>query len=272
MRRTMAGLGIAAAALVAGCPQDQRNAFLTLTETLGATSSGADEDTGGGSSGGGSAGATFRQTMTVTLVNNNADAELNVGLAAWVNTSSIRTAAQQDALIAGGYVQLTQQATIGTVFTLPPGTFVLNGPGNAGTTRQVVGRATANGEATTPTEESVTIITPDVILLYLAPPTSCESPAYEFTIEGFPVDANIPAPDGATPPIDAYSGSNFHLGVKTLAQMETYQCSPLRPGLFRKVGGGARADNEFFDGENIRMTFNLFPDANGNTANVVFEE
>lgn len=272
MRRTMAGLGVTAAALLAGCPQDQRNAFLTLTETLGATAQGTDEDTGGNNSGGGSAGATFRQTMTITLANNNQDAELNIGMAAWVNTSSIRTAAQQDALIAGGYVQLTREATIGTVFTLPPGTFVLNGPGNAGTQLHVVNRAGGDDQAVTAAEESVTLITPDVILLYLAPPTSCESPAYAFTVEGFPVDANIPGPDGSTPPIDAYSGSNFHGGVKTLAQMETYQCSPLRPGLFRKIGGGARADNEYFDGENIRVTFNLFPDGNGNTANIVFEE
>lgn len=249
-----------------GCPQDQRNPFLTLTEELGASSSGSDGNNG--SDGGGSAATnTFRRTMTLTLENTNPDAELNISVAAWVNTGSIRSAEQQDTLIANGYVQLTSTVNIGTVYTLPPGTFVLNGPSQAGATMHTLARAPQGAT----TERAISLVTPDVLLLFLMPPTSCDTPAFVFTVEGFPVDSDPPVVEGVMQPITSIAGSYNDYGVKTLAQFNAYQCSPLKPGLFLKVGGGAQAGNEFFEGDNIRAVFTLFPDDDGNTAFVSYE-
>lgn len=269
MRSMWFGLCSAALLVGGGCPSDgQRNPFLTLTEEFGSTSQ--DDDGSGGSGGGGSAaGDTFRRSMTLTLENTEETAELNVSVAAWVNASSIRSAEQQDALIANGYVQLTQSVNIGTVYTLPPGTFVLNGPGLGGATTYTLGRV--RDTPIIPTSRQVSLIAPDVLLLFLMPPVSCDTPAFTFTIEGFPVDTDPPVVEGADAPISSSAGSYNDYGVKTLAQIDAYQCSPLKPGLFLKVGGGAQAANEFFEGDNVRATFSLFPDANGNTANIVYE-
>jgi hypothetical protein len=57
-------------------------------------------------------------------------------------------------------------------------------------------------------------------------------------------------------------------GHKTLAQIDVYQCEPLRPGLFLRIGGGTKAANEYFEGENVLFEFNEGADANGNFANV----
>jgi hypothetical protein len=255
------------ALLSGGCPQDQRNPFLTVSEEFGASSSGSD-GTGGSGGGGSAATGAFRRSMTLTLENTNPDAELNVSVAAWVNTGSIRSAEQQDSLIANGYVQLTSTVHIGTVYTLPPGTFVLNGPSQAGATMHTLARAPAAGQTT---ELAIPLMTPDVLLLFLMPPTSCDTPAFTFTVEGFPVDTDPPVVDGVMQGIDGIAGSYNDYGVKTLAQFNAYQCSPLKPGLFLKVGGGAQAPNEFFEGDNVRSTFFLFPDADGNTALITFE-
>jgi hypothetical protein len=267
MRSIWLGVG-SVALLLGGCPTDQRNPFLTLTEEFGSTSS--DSDGNGGSGGGGStASGTFRRSMTLTLENTEPTAELNVSVAAWVNASSIRSAEQQDALIASGYVQLTTTVNIGTVYTLPPGTFVLNGPGLAGATTYTLGRVRET--PIIPTSREVSLVAPDVLLLFLMPPTSCETPAFTFTIDGFPVDTDPPVVDGVGAGIASSAGSYNDYGVKTLAQVSAYQCSPLKPGLFLKVGGGAQADNEFFEGDNVRATFFLFPDEFGNTAQITYE-
>lgn len=252
-----------------GCPSssDQRNPFLTLTEEFGATSSDSDDDGSGG--GGSTAGDTFRRSMTLTLENTEDTAELSVSVAAWVNASSIRSAEQQDALIASGYVQLTTTVNIGTVYSLPPGTFVLNGPGLAGATMHTLGRV--REEPIIPTTKEISLVAPDVLLLFLMPPTSCDTPAFQFTIEGFPVDSDPPVVNGVGEPIASLAGSYNDYGVKTLAQIDAYQCSPLKPGLFLKVGGGAQAPNEFFEGDNVRATFFLFPNEDGDTAHISFE-
>jgi len=254
-----------------GCPSaDQRNPFLTLTEEFGATSSDSDGNGSGGGGGGSTAGGTFRRSMTPTLENTDDTAEVSVSVAAWVNASSIRSAEQQDALIANGYVQLTRTVNLGTVYTLPPGTFVLNGPGLAGATRHTLGRV--REQPIIPTTAEISLIAPDVLLLFLMPPTSCETPAFVFTVDGFPVDRDPPLVEGAgEEPIRADAGSYNDQGTKTLAQVDAYQCSPLKPGLFLKVGGGAQAPNEFFEGDNVRVTFQLFPNDDGNNAIVTYE-
>ncbi|MBI5863743.1 MAG: hypothetical protein HZB38_04400 [Planctomycetes bacterium] len=258
MKRMMAGLLAATSLIPGGCPVDQRNAFLTLTEELGASSASRDDSSGGSGSGQTTSG-TFRRTMTITLENTTDEAELNVSVAAWVNTGSIRSADQQDALISSGYVQLTHEERIGTAYTLPPGTFVYNGSGPAGSTRFVVPRATGGAAS----EDQMSLVTPDTILVYLMPPIGCETTAFVFTVEGFPFDSDPPNVDGVGMGIAADAGAYNVLGTKTLAQIDAYQCSPFRPGLFLKVGGGAQESNEFSEGENVRVRFFLRPQALG---------
>jgi hypothetical protein len=263
MRSVLSLIAVVVAVALAGCLQtvsDERNAFLAFTETFGSSLTGDQPGGGGGGGGGGGATDQFRAVLTLTLVNNNPVADLNVGFAAWVEASSIRTAEQQDALISSGYVQLTREERIGSVFILAPGTFVFNGPGKAGTTPLLI----------RPGQSSVTsMITPDVVLIYQAPPVSCETPAFSFTEQGFPPDATTAgalAPGVAGGPIDADSSSLDFFGVKTLAQIDAYQCSPFRPGLFLKLSGGGRAANEFFEGEALQFDFVRAPDAEGNAA------
>lgn len=235
-----------------GCPlgaTGERSAFQTYTETFAAAASRQTAQPGGG--GQAATGVVFREPMTLVLANANADAELRVLLAAWVEPSSIRSAEQQDALLADGYVQLSRETRIGTAFTLAPGTFVLNGPGVANSTPFTIG---------TQDQVVLTLITPDVILAYLAPPVSCESPAFAFSQEGFPPDAETAATlvGGTAAPIAAETSSLDVLGIKTLAQVNVYQCDPFRPGLFFRSGGGARAANEYGEGDAVRFDFTRF--------------
>ena len=53
----------------------------------------------------------------------------------------------------------------------------------------------------------------------------------------------------------ALAGATNAGAAKTLAQVDVYQCNPLRPGLFLRVGGGAAAENEYFEGSTIRFEF-----------------
>ena len=259
MRSVLTLVAVVAAIGLAGCLQtvsDERNAFLAFTETFGASLIG-DQPGGGGGGGGGGTTDQFRAQLTLTVANNDQVADLNVSFLAWVEASSIRTAEQQDALITNGYVQLTREERIGSVFILAPGTFVFNGPGKAGTTPLLV----------RPGQSSVTtMITPDVVLIYQAPPTSCETPAFSFTEQGFPPDPTTAGSltPGAGGPIDADSSSLDFFSVKTLAQVDAYQCDPFRPGLFLKRTGGARQPNEFFEGDALRFDFFRAPDVEGN--------
>lgn len=222
------------------------NPFLTLTEdVLGVSISNGGGGTGGGGTGGGGSTTTrFRSDQVVTLANNDTQADLNVSFAAWVGVNSLRSAEQQDLLLSNGYVQLTREARIG-VLSLPAGTFVFNGPGLAGATRFKI----APGE-----ERSITLITPDQVLLYSAPPVSCEDVAFYFTIN----DELVRSPDEPSDPDGSlFDGATRDAGIKTLAQIDAYDCDPLAPGLFLKTGGGQKQANEFFEGEAIRCDFQL---------------
>lgn len=272
MRRVLQLIGLACTAAIAGCATTPgANPFLAAAEFFGITASGNDGSGGGGGGGGGGSGgsgtARFRDTITLTLVNNAAEADLNVSFAAWVTSGSIRSADQQDALIAGGYVLLTREVQIGTVFTLAPGTFVFNGPGLAGATPLVIGAAgvDAMGDPL-PSTRAVTLITPDVLLVYSEPPRSCESVAFSYTVDGFPLEIE-PVEGGLGEIFQGATGSGPR---KTLAQIDAYQCQPLRPGLFLRTSGGARQSNEFIEGEDITIDFFLQADANGRAATVSF--
>lgn len=251
MRRSHAIFGILLL-LVAGCfpTFDERNAFWTLTETYGTISGSGEVGDGQAAA---EAEAEFRRTMTVTFNNNHETSQVDASFAAWVYSSSVHSADQQDALFRGGFVQLTRAVELGSAFTLPPGTFVFAGAGLAGALPvRLACPLTVTGQGLAITE-AITLITPDVLLLFSQPPVSCDSVAFIFgnSIAGAPV---------VTGPVTSTGG------FKTLAQVDVYECMPLRPGLFLKLGGGARAPNEYFEGENVRFDFNEFPDAQGNYA------
>jgi hypothetical protein len=250
--KALFGLAMAAGLLYAGCTGgiDPANPFLTLAEKTGATVGQAGESGGGGT--GGEAQAAFRAPLTITFRNNHPSAELNTSMVAWVDLSSVRTADQQEELINAGYIQLSQQLTIGTAFTLPVGTYVYFGPGTAGATPILLARATAAAENTpaAPTSEAYTFVTPDAILVYAQPPVSCESVAFFYTDQG--------------DPLPSAGGSTAQGGLKTLAQVNVYQCHPFKPGLFVHLYGGALQPNEFLEGEDITFDFNPLPDETGN--------
>jgi len=250
--------------VVCGCglQVQERSAFLALTETFGFSA--ADEEDQDGAGGGSAAEERFRLDSTVTFVNTHPTADLNVLFLAWVNVSSIRSAEQQDALLADGYVQLSSTVRIGSVFALPPGTFVRNGPGAAGAT---IVRLGPEGDGTLPSSESFTMITPDVVLALADPPVSCESKAFIFTEDRRPLDAQF-VPGGLG---FIFVGSTGAGGIKTLAQVDVYDCDPLHPGLFLKLTGGVAEPNEYFEGQDITFTFNAVPDADGKFANVLIE-
>jgi hypothetical protein len=194
----------------------------------------------------------FRRPITLSFTNNHDSANVETSFAAWVNVSSIRSAEQQDALLRGGYVQLSREIQLGSVFTLVPGTFVYNGAGFAGAT-PVTLACPLSETADRTTSSEFTLITPDVLLVFSQPPVSCDSVAFVFRS----------AISGAATGPSTGSG-----GFKTYAQVDVYECEPLRPGLFFKSGGGAKQPNEFFEGDSILFEFNQAPDANGDFANV----
>ncbi len=273
MLRTAMILGGLTAALLVACDlasvADERNPFLQQAETFGDFDTGDDDGGDGGDDGtvGG-----FRRAMTVTLQANNNfgdvdldGVDLSTAFAAWVNTSSIRNADQQDALLADGYVQLTRTVQIGSVFTLPPGTFVYNGPGLAGST--LVSLQTPRADATTtPRPSSVTfdLITPDVILVFHEPPVSCDGIAFEWTLDGEPLGALLINDESPIAPTVTAGATEEQGGRKTYSQVSAYQCDPFEPGLFLKVGGGGVAANEFLEGQAVQFTFDTIPDADGN--------
>ena len=258
-------LGCGVLTLIGGCPTAtslfERNPYLTYTEEYGVA--GQQQTFEGGGGGGAEAVGVFRREMTVTFRNNNATAELNTTFVAWVSVSSIRSADQQDALLQGGYRQLTRETKLGTAFTLPPGTFVLDGGGTAGATTVFLhpGQAAAGeNNAATPTTLSLTIITPDALLAFIQPPVSCESVAFYFSDDGQPL-TGVPVADE----VDIFGGAYGTGGFKTMAQVDAYQCSPFKPGLFLRASGGRQPD-EYFEGENVTFDFNPTGDADGNFA------
>ena len=257
-----------------GCPGSggERNPFMSATEEYGTTLGSNEQDQG---STGQSTTAVFRRAVTVTLSNSNPVAELNVSMAAWVSPSSIRSADQQDELLANGYYQLDETVQIGSVFTLVPGTFVYGGPGLAGTTTMRLSRASSTEVVSddsaqdttttiTPVEREFEMITPDVLLIFSQPPISCDSVAFYYTDDGDPLTS-----EGVSGVGDIYAGpTNPSGGLKTLAQIDIYSCSPFEPGLFFRQGGGAVSNNEFYEGQNIRFDFYQVPTANGDFCTV----
>lgn len=249
-----------------GCPglTIERNPFLGFTEEYGVA--GQQQTAEGRAPGAVGTEEAFRKPLTIAFVNTCRGAVLKTSWVAWVELSSVRSGEQQDALLRKGYVQLTREVELGTAYTLPVGTFVFDGPGTAGATPVTLPSAqTAGseqqeggaGQGLTPTSVSFELITPDRVLMFSQPPMSCDSVAFMFI---------GPLGSAATGPVTSIGG------FKTLAQVNVYECEPLRPGLFLKLGGGGRQANEFFEGENIRFEFNEKPDANGNFAIVTVSQ
>lgn len=260
---------VAGVAGIAGCGLSSAPAdpFSIYTDQFGRNLvSNNNQSSSGGS--GSSATTTFRQTMTLTLANHDGLYELNSMFAAWVLPNSFTSAEQQDQLLTAGYVQLTSEAKIGSVYTLPAGTFVFNGAGNAGSTNFTIphGTAASSDPASAVTAASIqfSFPSPDVLLVYLAPPTSCDSPAFVFTESGSVADVFH---YGA----EIYGGSIATIDgpTKTLSQIDAYQCSPFKPGLFLRKGGGSRADNEFFEGNGVTFDFFRVADPTTQTAALV---
>ena len=272
---------------MAGCPgaaTSQKNPFTTAAEAYGASMFGASDDDDM-RSGGTTLDTDFRQLMSLTIANRHPEAELNVSFAAWVSPSNIRSGDQQDALLANGYYQLDEEVRIGSVHTLVPGTFVYGGSGMGGTTslRLAPTRATTQddtgdtgddaaddtGDEDTTDEAVVNVsqsverafelITPDVILVFSHPPVSCDSVAFYFTVDGDPLTS-----EGISGTSNIFAGASSQAsGLKTLAQIDVYECDPFMPGLFLRQGGGALSDNEYFEGQDVRFDFSPIPTVAG---------
>lgn len=260
MKLRLATLALLAGVFVVagGCPQGtstEQNPFLTLAETFGLgsrTTTSSTTTTGNGATT--TVAQQFRQKSTFTFKNNHPAASVDFSWVAWVNVGSIRSADQQDALFAGGFIQLGHEERLGTAFVLPVGTFIYNGPGLAGATPVRLGKAGATGaepDTQTVLETDGGLLTPDVFLVFSQPPVSCDSAAFVFL---------NPQQSGNVGP--ETSGGGF----KTFAQVDAYQCEPLRPGLFLKIGGGSLKMNEFLEGYTVRFDFNQNPDAQGHYA------
>ena len=265
---TIAALGLAGL-LLAGCPGTSGttgNPFITITE-YGLIQPSAGTVTQAGRSGIGSAVApVFRREMAITFANTNRAADLNTNFVAWVYPSSIRSAAQQDALFDSGYRQLATETRIGSAFVLPLGSFIYGGEGTAGATRIFLraprGPAEEGEDApVVATERTISMLTPDVILVFLDPPQSCESVAFEYLDEG-----DVITGDPISGALGVFGGAATTGGFKTLAQISAYECWPFQPGLFLKSGGGARTANQYFEGEDVTFTFNGAPNADGDFA------
>jgi hypothetical protein len=237
----------------------ERNPFLGYTEEFGIA---AQQQTSQSSAAGGAAAqAPFRRNATLQFRNNHTSADLNVSLAIWVNVSSIRSAEQQDALLAAGFTQLRREMQLGTAFTLPVGTFWYDPNGSGGATPILLGPAsvstTQQSTPANPTQQTITVPTPDAVLAFIQPPVSCESVAFFYSLNGQPLTSEFIGGG-----IGPFSGSISTGPFKTMAQVDVYECNPLRPGVFFRQTG-ARQPNEFLEGNSITFDFNPTPDANG---------
>ena len=243
------------AGVILGCPTSTTppNAYLAYTDTYGIAGEQQTAAPGTGPAGVG-AGATFRQSMALTFQNANPQADLKTSFVAWVSVSSIRSAAQQDALLSAGYSQLTSEVRLGTAFTLPVGTFVFGGPGTAGATSVALTKAAGGGTANaaapvTPTTASYQLVTPDAILVFQQPPVACDSVAFTYSD---PVTGEVLS-----------GASTAGGGYKTLAQVDVYQCSPLHPGVFFSAVGGTQQANQFREADPVTFTFLSGPTTTG---------
>ena len=242
----------------------ERNPFLAYTDEFGVAGQQQTSTTGAATGVAGQ--AAFRRDTVVTFRNNHSFGDANFSFVAWVNVSSIRSADQQDALLRDGFTQLTHEVRLGTAFVLPVGTFVFDGGGTAGATSLVLNHAQAaaaqSGATATATTQSITLNSPDALLVFVQPPVSCESVAFFYSRNGDPLTA-VPVGDSDAP----FGGATSTGGFKTLAQVDIYECDPLRPGVFFSQGG-VRQPNEFFEGENVTFDFLETPTANGSFCTV----
>lgn len=243
--------GLACGLVLGGCPGATavpRNPYLSYSETYGITAGGEEDREGGGE--GVTPESVFRRDLTVTFRNNSAEFEVDTLFAAWVNLSSIRSRQQQDALFRSGYVQLTEEVRLGTAFVLPVGTFVHAGPGLGGALPLRLGSTSV---ARVPPTRTITLVSPDALLVFSQPPVGCDSVAFRL-IGGLGSPLTGPA--------------TLIGGYKTLAQVERYQCTPLRPGLFLRIVGEPAAENQYPEGGTVVFDFHDAPDDNGDFCNV----
>lgn len=267
--RTLGVVTSVALLLGAGClPQTNatRNAFLTLTETFGSSLFESPEEQQSGGAGSEVETNEFRASMTLTLTNLSDDSDLNVKFAAWVKVNSLRDVEQEEALFRAGFVQLTEDVQLGSTILLPAGTFVYDGGGIAGSTQVFIpaaAAAAAEGQATTGRSDAFDLVTPDAILVFYEPPVSCESVAFVYTQNGLPVEDSRVAAVG-----NIFGGASSNGGLKTLAQVDAYQCQPFKPGLYLNQAGGSLMPNEYFEGDNITIEFRRIPTDNGIAATV----
>ena len=256
--------------------QTSANPFVVLTEQQ-LIESNAETPGGGTSAGGGTAAETiFRAVMTVSFANNHPYADLDFNFIAWVDPGSIHSADDQDELWDSGYIQLSRTLDLGLAYSLAPGTFVYSPEGTPAATHVTLltaaGELTADAETgaaaaegVTPSESSFTLVTPDAILVFLDPPDSCDSVAFEYSDEGDVLTSNpISGVSGV------FGGATTSGGFKTLAQVDVYQCDPFQPGVFLKPGGGGRQANQYFEGEDARFAFYAGASADGDFATVEF--
>lgn len=239
---------------VTGCgdsPTSQQNPYLTFTDTFGISSEIGEDDVDAAK--GAAADEIFRLPITLTMTNNHPTADLETSFVAWVEIGNVRNMEQEDALLRDGYIQLDQEVRLGSAFVLPVGTYVYDGGGLAGTTGVHLGQA---GGAGVPSSQTFGLITPDALVMYGQPPVSCDSVAFVFTRDGEPLTS-------VTGGAGLFEGATGSGGVKTLAQVNVYQCSPLRPGLFLRSGGIIEEENEFLEGADILIEFNEFPTVEG---------
>lgn len=232
------GMGLAGCTGTLSSASSPRDPFVTYLEQFGAaTASSTNTTTSSGSGATTLNSALFRRNLTVSLVNSNPERSLETLFLAWVELGSVRSGEQQDELLRAGYVQLSRTLEIGVTYSLPPGTFIFNGQRTADPSRirLVKAGATAGGVDNVQYE----LPTPDVILVYSAPPESCDSVAFTYDDNGL-IDVGPSTGRG---------------GYKTLAQIDVYQCDPLQPGLFYQAQGGARQPNQYLEGSPITFTF-----------------
>lgn len=269
MKRVLClSIGMTLACGCVGQSGDERNAFLTFTENFGTTASRDSDDDAGGAPGLDATEA-FRREMSLTFANNHPNADLEFSFIVWVLPNSIRNADQQDVLFRDNFVQLGVSVSIGRAVTLPPGTFVFNGPGVAGATSVRLRSTGAEGAIDPTLAQTVTFdfVTPDGILFFSQPPESCESVAFFFSRDGVPLTSE--GQTGLSGVGNVFAGPNSPFGgQKTIAQVDAYQCDPFRPGLFLKIGGGALDSNEYFESQDIRVDFSPAADNGGFFANV----
>lgn len=262
-------LGLVAASLLStGCPgmltsttgaNAIGNPFATLTDRglVEANIETEASEISTGAAAGQDADLSFRNNMRINFVNTATDRELSTNFIAWVEPGNVRTETQRDALISSGYIEITNQINLGVAYVLVPGTFVFQGSGGSGLERVILG-PTGAGQTVIPSESTIDLVTPDVLLVYLDPPTSCASTAFRFLDEGDVITE--PAGGGGGTDGAIIFGGATNIGPnKTLGQIDAYQCDPFRPGLFFRQGGGLQQGNEFVEGDQITFTFLRFP-------------